>query len=302
MLILNHIEEFEEFYGLLKDEPSRSLMIKLLVFRVLGGRRVKLPTNTPHYWKSVRTIERLMKKPHTIAIPSLSGYLDYYELKEIDLPIRLHGHPLNILNTFLLQQYGYQRKDGPIEVELGDFVIDAGSCWGDVALNFAHKVGKGGKVFCFEFSPHNLAILNQNLDLNDCLKDRIEIIPEALWDKSGEKISYSEKGQATRLIPDQVRLSQVNTRSIDDFMKETGVERIDFIKMDIEGAELRALQGAEDTIRTFRPKLAISLYHNDDDFIVIPKYLDSLKLGYEFFLGHFTIHLEETVLFAYPPR
>jgi hypothetical protein len=70
--------------------------------------------------------------------------------------------------------------------------------------------------------------------------------------------------------------------------------------MDIEGAELPALRGAEATLRAFRPKLAIALYHRLDDFIDIPAYLDGLGLGYAFFLGHFTIHSEETVLFARP--
>ena len=88
--------------------------------------------------------------------------------------------------------------------------------------------------------------------------------------------------------------------TIDDFVKEQELRRIDFIKMDVEGAELRALRGAEQTIRTFRPKLAVSLYHKRDDFIVIPSYLDCLDVGYEFFLGHYTIHREETVLFARP--
>jgi hypothetical protein len=46
--------------------------------------------------------------------------------------------------------------------------------------------------------------------------------------------------------------------------------------------------------------LAISVYHKDDDFISIPNYLRNLDLGYEFFLDHFTIYGEETVLFASP--
>jgi hypothetical protein len=70
--------------------------------------------------------------------------------------------------------------------------------------------------------------------------------------------------------------------------------------MDIEGAELGALRGAERTLREFRPRLAISVYHREDDLVEIPRYLDGLGLGYEFFLDHFTIYGEETVLFAQP--
>jgi hypothetical protein len=76
--------------------------------------------------------------------------------------------------------------------------------------------------------------------------------------------------------------------------------RVDFIKMDIEGSELNALRGAEGTILGFKPKLAISIYHRDSDFIEIPNYLRKLDVGYEFFLDHFTVYGEETILFAAP--
>ena len=80
----------------------------------------------------------------------------------------------------------------------------------------------------------------------------------------------------------------------------TPAASVDFIKMDIEGAESEALEGAKQTIRAFHPKLAISVYHKLDDFWTIPKYIDQLGMGYRFYLRHFTIHREETVLFAGP--
>ena len=91
---------------------------------------------------------------------------------------------------------------------------------------------------------------------------------------------------------------RISTICIDDYVRSQGIERVDYIKLDIEGAELAALRGAETTIREFRPILAVSLYHRDADFISIPDYLDRLGLQYEFFLDHFNIHREETVLFA----
>ena len=70
--------------------------------------------------------------------------------------------------------------------------------------------------------------------------------------------------------------------------------------MDIEGSELAALLGAEKTLCKFRPTLAVSVYHNLSDFWTIPRFVESLNLGYKFYLRHFTIHAEETVLFAVP--
>lgn len=70
------------------------------------------------------------------------------------------------------------------------------------------------------------------------------------------------------------------------------------IKLDIEGAELAALRGAEKTLRRFHPKLPFCGYHNLPDFWEIPQHLDTLKLGSKSHLWHFTIHQEETVLSA----
>lgn len=89
-------------------------------------------------------------------------------------------------------------------------------------------------------------------------------------------------------------------RAIDGLVEQENLDRLSFIKMDIEGAELDALKGAEASIRRFRPKLAISLYHSLSDFHTIPAWIESLDLGYRFHLKHATIHAEETVLFARP--
>lgn len=63
-----------------------------------------------------------------------------------------------------------------------------------------------------------------------------------------------------------------------------------------------ALRGAERTIRSDRPRLAICVYHSLQDFVRIPKWIASLGLGYRFYLDHFTIHAEETILFARAPK
>jgi len=111
-------------------------------------------------------------------------------------------------------------------------------------------------------------------------------------------VSYCENGSGSRLTPGRKSEHAVQTISVDDFVKQRALKRVDFVKMDVEGAELKVLKGAEKTIRRFRPKLAIALYHRIDDFITIPRYVKSLALDYEFHLDHFTIHEEETVLFA----
>jgi hypothetical protein len=93
---------------------------------------------------------------------------------------------------------------------------------------------------------------------------------------------------------------RISTLSIDDFVKRNRIPKVDFIKMDIEGAELSALRGAVETLKTSKPKLAIAVYHDVNDLVQIPTFLSELNLGYRFHLDHYTIHSEETVLFAEP--
>jgi FkbM family methyltransferase len=301
--IFKNIDGLRSFNNLLTDDDSRQLLIDLLKFRTLGAKHVRLPLNTKQYWESYRTVDkRFLRKRDTVSI-SKDWHLNQYELEGTQGPVRLHVTPLGILNSFLLEQYAYRKGGRVIEAEPGEVVIDGGGCTGDTALYFADRVGGAGMVYCFEFDPDNLAVLEQNLDLNPSLKDRIKVVRNALWDESGEVIEYSANGPGTSLFGSGGETDrQASTLNIDDLVKAEKLEKVDFIKMDIEGAELKALRGAEQTLRAFRPKLAISLYHKDDDFILIPDYLNKLDLGYEFFLDHFTIHREETVLFGDPKR
>ena len=134
--------------------------------------------------------------------------------------------------------------------------------------------------------------------------DRCEVLNAAVWSEDGE-VSYEggeEQGYHVMSEGGGPSDRKVAARTIDSIFHQFGLDAVDYLKMDIEGAELKALQGAEGTIRAFRPRLAISIYHREDDFIEIPRYLNGLGLGYEFYLDHFTIYGEETVLFARPGK
>jgi FkbM family methyltransferase len=167
-------------------------------------------------------------------------------------------------------------------------VIDGGACWGDTALYFANLVGPSGRVLSYEFSPSNLDLLEANLARNPELASCIVVENRALWDRSDERLAIEGTGPATH-----VNVAQddggVLTRAIDDAPRALGMDRIDFIKLDVEGAELRALKGDEQTLRRDRPRLAIALYHQAADWVEIPTYLNELGVGYRFSLGHFTI-------------
>jgi FkbM family methyltransferase len=205
---------------------------------------------------------------------------------------------------FVLEQYRCRGNGVDIAVESGDCVIDAGACWGDTALYFANRSGTDGRVFSYEFVPDNLEILRRNLALNPGLSNRIRIIESAAWDESNLAVSFQGEGLAAQVTISEAGVPGTGslTLTIDDLVQLQNLTKVDFIKMDIEGAELRALRGATQTILCHRPKLAISVYHRLSDFVDIPEFLDSLDAGYRFFLRHYTIATEETILFAQTDR
>ena len=75
-------------------------------------------------------------------------------------------------------------------------------------------------------------------------------------------------------------------------------EKVSFIKMDIEGAELPALNGAEKIIQRHKPKLAVCVYHKREDLITIPQYIKSIVPEYKFYLRVHFPYASELVLYG----
>jgi len=219
-------------------------------------------------------------------------------LSKLTLDLGVKPNPAGIVGEFVLGSY--RCPELGVVAKPGDVVIDGGGCWGDTALHFGHHVGPEGRVFSFEFLAANHDIAQRNFALNPDVAPRIEIVPHALWDKSGAVLPIHENGPGSRIKPgDEVdEDAGVRTVAIDDFVTERGLERVDFIKMDIEGAEPMALAGAEKTIRQFKPALAICLYHHPHHFHQIPEMLRRMVPEYRFRLGHHSLNQWETVLYA----
>lgn len=128
----------------------------------------------------------------------------------------------------------------------------------------------------------------------------IKIIENAVWSESGVSLSYKDLGPASRVGENGKYSENTITLTIDDLVKDTIKEGVNFIKMDIEGAEVPALEGARETIRTYGPKLAIAAYHKADDLFVIPSLIMDIRDDYSFYLDYFTPVGYEAILFCIP--
>ncbi len=132
----------------------------------------------------------------------------------------------------------------------GMTVIDIGAHHGFYTILCSKKVGTSGRVIAFEPSPKEQRKLSFHLKLNNCKNVKIE--PYAVARHSGEATLFVIKGRDTAFnslrppaVSNPVKQITVKAMSLKDYIKNQDMQRIDFIKIDAEGAELEILQGSE---------------------------------------------------------
>ena len=160
--------------------------------------------------------------------------------------------------------YGLVNDSVDVRVKPGDIVIDAGSWAGDFA---AYASVKGATVYAFEPTEANFKYLVKTAELNG------NIIPVMLGlsnETTSRKIFLDERNTgASSMLEDLCVASheetEIKTTTIDEFVRANDIQRVDFIKSDIEGFERYMLEGAQETLRRFAPKLALCTYHLPDD-------------------------------------
>lgn len=290
----DNYKNLEYFYNLLEDKEEKQLYIKMVVSKLLGNIYVTAKEKEK-YIHSRDIFDNLQIDSSVKQLQSVTRKLKFYDLSELGYDIKLYGARALLDKLVVHNQYSY--KD--CRVEKDDFVIDAGGCWGDTSLMFSSKAGEKGKIFTFEFFEDNLNVLKENLSYNKKLAENICLTEHPLYNKSNEILYLNHAcADITTLTENKNNSKQYKTISIDDFIENKKIEKIDFIKMDIEGCELKALQGAIKTLKKYKPKLAIAAYHKYDDYYKIPKFLNELSIGYKFYFANYTLGFTDTVIYA----
>lgn len=158
-------------------------------------------------------------------------------------------------------------------------IIDVGGYIGDSAIVLEKYTNN--RVYSFEPTTENYNLLLKTIELNKSSK--IVAYKMALGSKEEELEIYlqSSGSSINRVIHEAPSKEKIQVSSLDKFVKENNIE-VGLIKVDIEGFEQEFLKGAEMTIKTQRPTLLISIYHNASDFFDIKPILESWNLGYKF--------------------
>jgi FkbM family methyltransferase len=225
------------------------------------------------------TMKRFMDEPRPIV--ALEG--KRYFLRNF----KNQGHSFELLGydwfTGVHDIFYNQYEDEEFKLRDGEVIIDAGAFIGDTAVLFYKKLG-GQCEHSFEVLEENITLFDYNIRHNGLDRERVHLNRLALTEQSGQKIHINTSGfeGSTKISGASGVGPVVSSITIDDYVAEKGLEKINLIKMDIEGAERTALLGSKQTIVNYRPKLAVCLYHLWDDVIEIPKIIDAIGVRYQY--------------------
>lgn len=272
------IEKPESIDALLKDlpMPSKELVLRQIAY-IIAARGAKyksyiaLSDEELAAQKKVREIE-LLRKEEVLQVdaPQNTAGTRYFSIGAIKYP-----------QLRCLVEYDFSLLPN---IDRGKDVIDAGAFIGDSAVVLSRIYGFSGQIHAFEPISKNYAKLCKTIALNGT--KNITPVKLGLGSEKGKaEISLADAGSSILYGDKNGEQETIKITTIDAYVSECGLS-IGLIKVDVEGFERELLKGALETIKTQRPSLIISIYHNAADYLYIKPELEAYSklhnLGYSF--------------------
>ena len=171
-------------------------------------------------------------------------------------------------------------EQGPVGVRPGDVVFDVGSHLG--AFTRLALMHGASHVVAFEPDSVNIACYKRTFQ-QEIAAGRVTLVEAALWEAPGtlDFITGHHSGAGQVHPQGEHPAHLVPATTIDETVARLQLDRLDFIKMDIEGSERYALRGGRESIARFAPQMAICIYHRKDDPEVVPQEVRNARPAYE---------------------
>lgn len=178
-----------------------------------------------------------------------------------------------------------------------EIFVDVGTFTGDTVIDYIKSYSKDSfdKIYCYEISSENIKQIEKNLSAYE----NIIIRQKAVADKNSTL--YFDLNSE----PSANKISEKGDIAVDAVSLDSDIDdKITMVKMDIEGAEMRALEGMKRHIKYDTPKLLIAVYHNNTDLFQIPKMIEKYNKNYEFHLRYYggCIYPTEICLVCLPKK
>ena len=172
--------------------------------------------------------------------------------------------------------------------------VDVGAYIGDTTMDFINTYNNYKNIYCYEITLETMAKLKNNLSKYNNIIFKNKAVTN---ENSIMYLKESSVNSSANQIDNNGTI-EIETVSLDNDI----LEKIDIIKMDIEGGEYDALIGCKNHIINDNPTLLISVYHNNEDLWKLPKLINEFNNNYNFYLRYYSNYIfpTEIVLFAIP--
>lgn len=251
----------------------------------------------PDMYEEARVVEAISEEFYSVTRDRFTAVrealYDEFSKESMDafLNEKMSGDYKEILPYVVMPQYYF--NDAPWLYNDDDVLFDCGAYDGDSICDFIRAVDGYSKIIACEPDPDNYVALSDNIVRNKW--ERIDLHRTGLSDEK-KILKFSLSGDMySKINENGDHLVEIDT--IDNLLKS---EKVSIIKMDIEGAEMEALTGAEETIRKYRPLLMISVYHKKDDIFNVFQFIDSKVKNYSYFFRCHKPYPIDAVLYAIP--
>ena len=183
-----------------------------------------------------------------------------------------------------------QRKiygTGEFGPQSGDVTLDCGA---NIGVTIHEELVAGAKkVVGIEPAPENLECLRRNYK-DEIAAGRVIIVAKGVWDKEDFltlRVDPKNSAADTFVLHPQntVDVEKVPLTTIDKLVADLKLDRVDYIKLDIEGAEPKALAGAKETLAKYKPRISVASYHQPDHPKVIPEVVQAARSDYRMKCG-----------------
>ena len=181
--------------------------------------------------------------------------------------------------------------------------IDGGAWIGDGVVMF-NKHYNPNKIFAFEISPKNCECFKQTMNINRIPNDKYHLVPLGLGDKKENMYIADDWGVSTSILISGEKKTEVCLTDLDSYVNDNKINP-GFIKANLEGYGLKALNGMVNTIRTHRPVLSLAIYHTPEEFFEMKPLLTEITkdINYRITLDRFSVKTDVVIditIFAYP--
>ncbi len=226
-------------------------------------------------------------------LKSLLKNISGFTMNKLPLPIEtitLDGEKIRVYkdNVFDNKAQEKELKSYLVyyKIKKGDFILEAGAYTGLFTVFASKKVGRTGRVISFEPDPYNNIMLKRNLSLNKV--KNVTIIKKGLYSKE-DQLPFDIQSIGSNIVAlntpfhDRKTINKIPVTTADIELKRLNIKKIDFVTMDIEGAEIEAMEGFRETIKKNRGiTFAIASYHIVDGKktkFFLEKFFKSLKFN-----------------------